>query len=138
MPTTRRNEHAARRNTVVCAALAFAAAVLLAGCVEQSESSSASGGNSPSPSSSSGPIMLSWVAPTTRQDGSPISLSDIDGYEVHYGTKSGNYTQKIETKDNEATVSSLQSGKTYYFAVKATDSSGNSSNFSQEKSTKIN
>ncbi|MEX0871338.1 MAG: fibronectin type III domain-containing protein, partial [Aquisalimonadaceae bacterium] len=78
-----------------------------------------------------------WVAPTTRENGSPIALSDIDGYEIHFGTESGTYTQMLSTTDNTTTISDLDEGTTWYFAVKAYDVDGNYSQFSDEVFTTL-
>ena len=44
----------------------------------------------------------------------------VVGYNVDYGTSSGNYTQTINVGNSTtATVSSLTAGQTYYFAVTA-------------------
>ncbi|MGB5440741.1 MAG: LamG-like jellyroll fold domain-containing protein, partial [Gammaproteobacteria bacterium] len=39
-----------------------------------------------------GSFSLSWTAPTTRSDGTPLSLADINGYRIHYGTSPSDYT----------------------------------------------
>ena len=56
-------------------------------------------------------------------------------YVVNYGTTSGNYTQTVVVNDNVAEITGLQAGATYYFVVKATNTSGSSA-FSNEVSTK--
>lgn len=63
----------------------------------------------------------------------PNSEPDLLGYIVHYGTVSGNYQVKMDVGNNtQASVSNLQDGGTYYFAVTAYDSSGNDSVYSNE------
>jgi hypothetical protein len=79
-------------------------------------------------------VTLSWDAPTTNTDGTP--LTDIAGYKVYYGTEYGNYTQNIDV-GNVTTykVANLTEGLTYYFAVTAYDTSANESTYSNDVST---
>ena len=84
-----------------------------------------------------GSATVSWDVPTTNADGS--LLTDLAGYEVHYGTSSGNYSTIAQVNDPNATdvtLNSLQPG-TWFFAVKAVDQTGNASAFSAEVSKVI-
>jgi hypothetical protein len=84
---------------------------------------------------SNGSVTLSWDAPTTNSDSSP--LSDLAGYKVYYGTSSGSYTNSVDVGNIAgASVSSLASGS-WCFAVTAYDTSGNESNYSGEQCTSI-
>ena len=75
-------------------------------------------------------IKLSWVAPTTYEDGS--SLDDLAGYKLHYGTQPGQYTQVVTVDSyTMAEIDDLGSG-TYYLTVTAYDIYGNESDFSNE------
>jgi len=56
---------------------------------------------------STGSFSLSWTAPTTRADGTPISLAEIDGYRVYYGTTSGNYPNSVDITDGTATGTTI-------------------------------
>ena len=50
-----------------------------------------------------------------------------DSYTVYYGKEEGIYTRKISgIKDHSYTISGLKGGQTYYFAVKAVNSAGES------------
>jgi hypothetical protein len=74
-----------------------------------------------------GTATLTWVAPTTNTNGSP--LKDLAGYYIYYGPSTDTLTQMITLVDAEATsyvVNGLASG-TWYFAVQAYDSAGNRS-----------
>ena len=61
--------------------------------------------------------------------------NDVAGYRLHYGTSSGNYTQNIDVGNiTEHTLTGLQDGTTYYFAVTAYDLDNYESGYSQELS----
>ena len=75
-------------------------------------------------------LMLSWNAPTTNEDGS--ILTDLAGFKLYYGTRSGQYSQVINVGDyTTAEIGDLGSG-TYYLAITAYDTYGNESSFSNE------
>jgi hypothetical protein len=58
---------------------------------------------------------------------------DVAGYRVYQGKNSHHYTTMISVGNSTTcTVTNLEPGKTYYFAVTAYDTSGNESSFSQE------
>jgi len=81
-------------------------------------------------------VSLSWQRPETREDGSDLMASEIDRYEVFFGSSSGEYDQSIETLSTSTEISDLSEGK-YYFAVKAYDTDGLASAFSDERSTTL-
>lgn len=58
------------------------------------------------------------------------------GYEVVYGTESGNYTNSVSTTGTFLTLRGLNANTTYYFAVKAINDSGESA-LSEEYSYSI-
>ncbi len=83
-------------------------------------------------------VTLSWQAPTQNEDGTP--LTNLAGYEVHYGQTSGQYSQTLPLPDagfTSVTVEDLTPA-TWYFAVKAVNSAGVVSSFSNEASKAIN
>lgn len=87
-----------------------------------------------------GSASLSWVAPTTRVDGSPLSLSQIAGYRVYRGTSSGNLTLLRDLNDGSLTsytATGLAAATTHYFAVTVYDSNGNESGYSAVVSKRI-
>jgi hypothetical protein len=83
-----------------------------------------------------GTATLSWDAPVTNADGTP--LTDLAGYNVYYGPSPAVYGQ-VENVGNVMTytINNLQDGLTYYFAVTAYDMSGNESGYSNEVSKTI-
>lgn len=71
-----------------------------------------------------GSATLSWDAPTTRTDGSP--LTNLAGYRLRYGNSSGNYPNTITITNPGLTsyvVNNLASG-TWFFVLAAYDSAG--------------
>jgi len=80
-----------------------------------------------------GNIKLSWSAPSTRTDGQPLSLAEIDGYRVYYGAKKGDYVKGADVKDGAAeavTVTNVPVGK-YYVVMTTYDVNGVESGYSQ-------
>lgn len=71
-----------------------------------------------------GSATLSWNAPTTRTDGSP--LTNLAGYRLRYGNSSGNYPNTITITNPGLTsyvVDNLASGN-WFFVLAAYDSAG--------------
>jgi len=81
-----------------------------------------------------GSAALAWNAPTERVDGTLILSSDIKGYNIHYGTASGNYTQTQPITGNVTTYTftNFPDGVNYYFAVSAIDTADKESGYSTE------
>jgi hypothetical protein len=82
-------------------------------------------------------VTLSWNAPTTNEDGSPVSLS---GYKIYYGTSSGAYSKSVSVASTGAspvTYTLTLSPGTYYFTVTAISTDGQESAFSNEASKTI-
>jgi hypothetical protein len=82
-------------------------------------------------------VTVRWVAPTTNVDGTPIT--GLQGFRVHYGTASGQYTQSVLIASPDITSAVIEglTSATWYFAVKAISSSGVESAFSSEASKTI-
>jgi Putative Ig domain len=79
-----------------------------------------------------GSLTLQWTAPVTRADGTPLSLADIDGYHIYYGTAAGNYPNRVNLADGTAqtaTVKNLPVG-TYYIVMTTYDVGGLESSYS--------
>jgi len=76
---------------------------------------------------------LSWNAPSTNSNGTPIT--DLAGYKLYVGNASRSYQQKLDMgKVTNYAVANLADGSTYYFAVTAYNSAGVESPYSAEVS----
>ena len=137
-------------NTLIRNLLAISLTVLLGACGGNSGSvtgttgtttTSSTGSTTSSPKSSTsstasstatGKISLSWTAPVSRTDGTPLSMSEIAGYRVHYGTSPGKYPNHVNITNGSlqsATVTGVPVG-TYYVAMSTYDASGLESSYS--------
>jgi hypothetical protein len=73
------------------------------------------------------------LAASVTLDWKPNTEADLAGYRLYCGQQSREYTAVLETgMDTTFTVAGLAEGTTYYFALKAHDTWGNESNFSEE------
>lgn len=76
--------------------------------------------------------VLSWTAPSTREDSTKLSMGELDSYVIRYGQDSENLTQQVvvlgaaELNGGETpsyTITGLKPG-TWYFTVQAQDQAG--------------
>lgn len=87
--------------------------------------------------SSSGSATLSWTPPTTNTNGT--SLTNLAGYRIYYGTSSSSLTNQIQIANAGTAryvVQNLAKG-TYYFGVRAYNSSGTESKLSNVAAKQI-
>ena len=70
-------------------------------------------------------VTLQWVAPTTWIDNSPLSLSEISGYHVYYGTSATDTPNTVNINDGSATqyTITLPTGS-YYFRISSISNNG--------------
>ena len=81
-------------------------------------------------------ITLSWDAPTSNADGTP--LTDLAGYKIYVSKVPGVYADPIDVGNVlTKTLTNFCEG-TYYFVATAYDTSGNESAYSNEVSKAIN
>ena len=83
--------------------------------------------------------ILSWIAPSEREDGTPIALSEIAGYRIYYGPTSGEYPYHFEITDSSAVQTELQNllPGHYVFVITTLDTDGRESAYSDEISVSI-
>lgn len=79
----------------------------------------------PTPTPTTGTVTLQWVAPTTWIDNSPLSLSEISGYHVYYGTSATDTPNTVNINDGSATqyTITLPTGS-YYFRISSISNNG--------------
>ncbi len=96
--------------------LLIAGLILVAGCTLDVNPDPIAGGNAS--------VTLNWDANTEP---------DVKGYKLYFGLESGNYVESIDVgAATKYTVSGLQPGQTYYFALTAYNANGLESDFSAE------
>jgi hypothetical protein len=80
------------------------------------------------------PILAVGAASTTvTWQASPDS--SVTGYNIYYGTESGNYTNKISVGNvTNVAIENLAQGTSYFFAAKSRDAANDESDFSNEAS----
>jgi hypothetical protein len=79
-----------------------------------------------------GSMLLRWMAPSTRTDGSSLSLSEINGYHIYVGTNPDNLQMYVDVSQGDLdryTIDNLDLGD-YYVAIAAYDQTGNASGLS--------
>jgi hypothetical protein len=95
--------------------------------------------SSPAPAPATGSFTLSWTAPTTRSDGTPLSLADIDGFRIYYGSSRGYYPNSVSVNDGSvqsAVVRNVPVGS-YYVVMTTYDVNGLESAYSSTISKNV-
>lgn len=92
------------------------------------------GSNTGSVGNGAGSASLAWSAPGDNR---------VTGFRVYVGSSSGTYLQQKGSGLNAGggtsfTVTGLDAGKRYYFAVTSYDGAGNESSFSSEATKTVN
>ena len=63
-------------------------------------------------------VVLTWSAPTQRQDGSVLSPSEIESYKVYSGSTANDLSEVADISDaSQLTLSQTLSEGTYYYAI---------------------
>lgn len=102
-------------------------AILVSGCNDPGPGPAAS---SNAALASGKSVTLSWDAPTTNTDGTP--LTNLAGYTIYYGTNPGHLDQSVQISNvgvQTYVLDDLPSG-TWYFAIMAVTASGGESSLS--------
>ncbi|HCX26782.1 MAG TPA: hypothetical protein DHT34_03510, partial [Cellvibrionales bacterium] len=83
-------------------------------------------------------VALNWGTPTTRTDGSPLAINEIDHYEIYYSSTSGGInnentvsvaaTNSNNQLVNDYEINALPIGE-YYFSIATVDTAGIASEF---------
>jgi hypothetical protein len=97
------------------------------------------GSDSVVPVTATGSFSLNWTAPTTRSDGTPLSLADIDGFRIYYGKSKGSYPNSVDVRDGSAqsaVVKNIPVGS-YYVVMTTYDVSGLESGYSSAISKNV-
>jgi len=78
-------------------------------------------------------VTVSWIAPSQRANGAPISLSEIAAFKIYSGLSPNQLTDSIITKDSNASSQTFKGLKvgTYYYSVTTLDTAGRESAFSK-------
>ena len=135
------HEHTPSRPRALLTALGLSLTILISGCINDSGGGfSAPGGDESGSSGTSGngQVTLSWERPESREDGTTFMASEVDTYEVAYGSSSGDYTETLETSNTSARINSLPVGETYYFTVRIRDTNGLTSDYAPEVQAEVN
>ena len=83
-------------------------------------------------SQGTGSVTLDWIAPTENVDGT--TLTDLAGYVIYFGTRSGVYDQSVSIENPSVTTYVVEglTPNNYYFAATARNSQGEESRYSGE------
>jgi hypothetical protein len=87
------------------------------------------------PDGSTAALSLAWVAPSEREDNTGLSLSEIAGYRIYYGTETGNYQNQYEVNDGSADYAQIVDvplSGAYYLVMTTIDTEGRESSYSSE------
>jgi hypothetical protein len=86
-----------------------------------------------------GSAALSWVTPTTREDGAPLAAGELGGYEIYVLSESTGESSVITLSDPLATSYSVDGlpPDTYHFSITAFDIEGKFSQLSEIVSKSI-
>jgi hypothetical protein len=74
----------------------------------------------------SGSATLSWTVPTQNTDGSALSVSDISGFHIYYGTDASNLSQSVTVNGTGTLTRVIDSltPATWFFSISVIDVAG--------------
>jgi hypothetical protein len=89
-------------------------------------------------STPTGTATLDWTAPSSNEDGSP--LTNLAGYRVYYGRQQSSLDNRIQVPNGSLTSATIEdlAAATWYFAVTAYSDDGSESEYSTIVSKTIN
>ena len=88
-------------------------------------------------------VTLTWDAPTSYTDGSPLAPGDLKEFRIYFSTQPGSYSTSsyytVLAPATSITVTEIisQSAGTYYFVVTAVDTTNMESDISNEVSKEL-
>lgn len=81
----------------------------------------------PPPNNSGSSVSINWNAPSSREDGSPLTIAELSGYEIYFFMDGSAEEEGVIYIEDPATTeystNTLSSG-TYYFAISSIDTNG--------------
>lgn len=83
-------------------------------------------------------VKIDWTPPSEREDGSALSLSEIGGYRIYYGTTEGDYPNQFDISGGTVSHVTASTGAAtltvspgvYHFVVTTYDTDGRESQYS--------
>lgn len=79
-------------------------------------------------------LVVGWIAPSTRNDGTPLSMSEIAGYRLHFGLGPFDLDRERFVPGADATrveLTGLPAGRRVFVALRTVDSRGRASTLSE-------
>ena len=111
-------------------------AIIAVGDNAQDSTETVSSGTGNTTTTGKAATKLSWVAPSSRADNSPISLSEIAGYRIYYKSSNGTFQPVVDINDAYTTEvdidTSLLPTDAVAVVMTTVDSDGRESNYSAE------
>ena len=114
-------------------------AIVVSGC-NGSNSSSSKNITNKSINQTNGSVSLEWDIPTSRENQTALSMSEIERYELRVHEQSNSQFDTINIKDasaNRHTINDLKPGN-YEFTIAVIDTNGQYSEFSDPQYKQIN
>jgi hypothetical protein len=109
---------------LVCATALIVTGAVLGGCRDPGPVTAPATAPAPTATGGMGSATLSWEAPTSNSNGTP--LTDLAGYRIYYGSSPKHLSQTVHIKSvglQTYVIENLESG-TWYFAVKSVATNG--------------